>query len=361
MTNLLSILVLCGGQSAEHEISLLSARNVVSYLDKTKYNVSVALIQHDGVWVYYEDPSSFLSHSHSHSHSHLTLSPGSKTPFQVDNKPLFIDCVFPVLHGTNGEDGTVQGLLDILNIPYVGADCLASAIGMDKAILKKLLHADGLPVVPHLLFRKQERERIQYTDIKQALGATVFVKPNSLGSAVGINKAVDDVSFQEALNAAFEYDEFILVEKAISGREIECSVLGNERAEVSLPGEIIKHTEFYSYDAKYQDPDAATVRTPANLPSDVIETFRSLSLQAYKTLRTNGMARVDFFYANDGAIYLNEINTIPGFTDISMYPKNWEASGLPYAQLLDKLITLGFERATFKNTLNRKFNSKVRV
>lgn len=342
-----NILVLCGGQSTEHDISLLSARNVIENLDQKKYVVSVVKITHDGAWNYYKTPAEFFSHSRSHL---LQITPGNPEPFGVS-----VDCVFPVLHGTNGEDGTVQGMLELLNIPYVGADCVGSAIGMDKEILKRLLHEAGLPVVDRCLFRKFDRNAIQYVDVVKKLGATVFVKPNSLGSAVGIKKATDEKTFYAAIDNAFQYDEYILVEKAITGREIECSVLGNENPKASLPGEIINHTEFYSYDAKYIDGQAATVNTPADLSPQLIKQFQTIAIQAYKTLRTIGMARVDFFFAQDGKIYLNEINTIPGFTNISMYPKNWEASGLSYASLLDELIQLGLARFEFKKTLNRVY------
>ncbi|MDP1574900.1 MAG: D-alanine--D-alanine ligase family protein [Coxiellaceae bacterium] len=355
MTTPLSILVLCGGQSTEHDISLLSARNVMTYLDAQKYTVMIVKIAHDGKWFYFNSVAEFLSDTDSH--GLMQIVPGEKNPFYVDNKAIAVDCVFPVLHGTNGEDGTIQGMLELLNIPYVGADCLGSAIGMDKEVLKQLLEAAGLPVVDRCLVRKQEAHFIHYAEITKKLGAPVFIKPNSLGSAVGIKKAVDEQSFYEALQNAFQYDEFVLIEKAIVGREIECSVLGNENPKVSMPGEIINHTEFYSYDAKYIDEAASTVKTPADLSPDLIEKFQSLAIKAYKTLRTIGMARVDFFFSNDGSIYLNEINTIPGFTNISMYPKNWEASGLSYVNLLDELIQLGLQRFEFKKTLNRVYQS----
>ena len=355
MTTPLSILVLCGGQSTEHDISLLSARNVITYLDDEKYAVSVAKISHEGKWFYFNSVEEFLSDADSH--QLMQIMPCEKNPFYVDNKAILVDCVFPVLHGTNGEDGTIQGLLELLNIPYVGADCLSSAIGMDKEVLKRLLEAAGLPVVDRCLVRKQEAHFINYAEVTKKLGTPVFIKPNSLGSAVGVKKAVDENSFYDALQNAFQYDEFVLIEKAIIGREIECSVLGNENPQVSLPGEIINHTEFYSFDAKYVDAAAATVKTPADLSPDLIQTFQSLAIKAYKTLRTIGMARVDFFFSHDGKIYLNEINTIPGFTNISMYPKNWEASGLSYVTLLDELIQLGLQRFEFKKTLNRVYQS----
>lgn len=355
--NKLSILVLCGGQSTEHEISLLSAKNVIERLDSNKYDVSVAKIEHDGRWKYFKNADDYFSHSGDTMNrvSTMHIIPGEKNPFFIDAQSIKVDCVFPVLHGTNGEDGTIQGLLDILQIPYVGADCLGSAIGMDKEILKRLLAHAGLPVVERILIRK-DAQKINYAQAAKILGDTVFIKPNSLGSAVGVHKATDEKSFQSALQDAFRYDEYVLVEKGIDGREIECSVLGNEHPKVSLPGEIVKHTEFYSYEAKYLDAAASTVQTPADLSPERIAQFQALALKAYQVLRCTGMARVDFFFDKNNNIYINEINTIPGFTNISMYPKNWEASGLKYAALLDELINLGMQRSAFKKSLERVFS-----
>lgn len=285
----------------------------------------------------------------------MTIVPGQKNPFFLDEKAISVDCVFPVLHGTNGEDGTIQGLLDILQIPYVGADCLGSAIGMDKEILKRLLEHAGLPVVDRILIRQSDVSKINYAHAAKILGETVYIKPNSLGSAVGVNKAIDEKSFQSALADAFRYDEYVLIEKGIDGREIECSVLGNVNLKVSVPGEIVKHTEFYSYEAKYVDAAASTVQSPADLSPELIAEFQSLALKAYQVLRCTGMARVDFFLEKNNKIYINEINTIPGFTNISMYPKNWEASGLKYAALLDELIELAMQRAALKKSLERVF------
>lgn len=354
MTSLLSILVLCGGQSTEHDISLLSAKNVIERLDSQKYQVSVVKISQEGAWHYFKSASDYFSHAHSHL---MHIVPGQKNPLMVNGHEIKVDCVFPVLHGTNGEDGTLQGLLQLLNMPFVGADCLGSAIGMDKEVLKRLLEAAGLPVVPRILLHHTHRDAISYEQITKTLGDVVFVKPNSLGSAVGIKKAVDKASFLDAMATAFAYDEYILVEKAIVGREIECSVLGNENPRVSLPGEIINHSDFYSYDAKYLDAEAATVQTPATLTPELTQQFQTMAIEAYKTLRCLGMARVDFFLDHSGNLYLNEINTIPGFTDISMYPKNWEVSGLSYSALLDALIELGMERFQTTKTLNRVFKA----
>ena len=331
MPNLLSVLVLCGGQSTEHDISLLSAKNVIERLDSKKYRVSVVKIEQNGAWIYFENPQSYFEHAHAHA---MQIIPGNKTPFFVNNQPVPVDCIFPVLHGTNGEDGTMQGLLELLPIPYVGADCLSSAIAMDKDIAKRLMRLAGILVVDWKIVRKSD-STINYATIKKQLGDVVFVKPNSLGSSVGVKKATDEQSFYAAIADAFRYDEYILIEKAIVGREIECSVLGNENPTASLPGEIINHTEFYSYNAKYLDDAAATVKTPADLSPELIAQFQMLAVKAYQTLRCFGMARVDFFLNQYNKIYINEINTIPGFTNISMYPKNWEVSGLSYSALLD--------------------------
>jgi D-alanine-D-alanine ligase len=229
---------------------------------------------------------------------------------------------------------------------------------MDKEVLKRLLRDANLPVVDRCLVRKCDAHLIHYNEVTKQLGAVVFVKPNSLGSAVGVKRATDEPSFYGAIQDAFRFDEYVLIEKAIVGREIECSVLGNENPKSSMPGEIINHTEFYSYDAKYLDDAAATVKTPADLSPELIAQFQSLAVAAYQTLRCLGMARVDFFLDKHNNIYINEINTIPGFTNISMYPKNWEASGLNYAALLDELITLGMKRFEFKQSLVRVFQTE---
>lgn len=346
-----SVLVLCGGQSTEHDISLLSAKNVIENLDTKKYHVSVAKIEQDGTWYYFKTAQDFFSHSQSHL---IKITPGEKNPFSIDGQALKVDCVFLVLHGTNGEDGTMQGLLELLQIPYVGAETLGSAIAMDKDISKRLMRAAGISVVDWKLLRKSDAS-ISYAEIKKELSELLFVKPNSLGSSVGTSKVTDENSFYAAIQEAFRFDEYILIEKAIVGREIECSVLGNENPTASLPGEIINHTEFYTYDAKYIDDDAATVKTPADLSSELISQFQATAIKAFHTLRCCGMARVDFFLDKNNKLYVNEINTIPGFTNISMYPKNWEASGLKYSALLDELIALGIKRFEFKKSLVRVF------
>lgn len=349
----LSILVLCGGQSTEHDISLLSAKNVIEQLDSKKYVVSVAKITHNGAWYYFKNANDFFSHSHSHL---MHFVPGEKNPFFIGNSAIFVDCIFPILHGTNGEDGTMQGLLEMLHIPYVSGDTLGSAIAMDKDIAKRLMRDAGISVVEWCVVKKSD-SKINYANIQKTLGNIVFVKPNSLGSSVGVKKVVDEKSFYAAITDAFRYDEIVLVEKYIAGREIECSVLGNDYPKASLPGEIINHTEFYTFDAKYVDDDAATIKTPAVLPGELMKQCQTLSVKAFQALRCFGMARVDFFLDNNNQFYINEINTIPGFTNISMYPKNWEASGLSYSALLDELISLGIQRFESRQKLERVFQT----
>ncbi|MCX7120919.1 MAG: D-alanine--D-alanine ligase [Gammaproteobacteria bacterium] len=350
MNNPLSILVLCGGQSTEHDISLLSAKNIIERLDKNKYSVSVVKINHDGQWLYFKNAAEFFSGAQS---ALMYIIPGDKNPFQTEDQAIHVDCLFPVLHGTNGEDGTIQGLFELLQIPFVSGDYLGSAIAMDKDIAKRLMRDASIPVVDWIKVRKSEK--INYAEVKKQLGDILFVKPNSLGSSVGVHKVTDQYSFDAAIKDAFRFDEYVLIERAMIGREIECSVLGNANPKASLLGEIINHTEFYSYDAKYVDGAASTVSIPAELSSKTMSAAQDMAITAFKALRCVGMARVDFFLMSDERLFINEINTIPGFTNISMYPKNWEASGLSYVHLLDELIQLAIERHTFKQSLSRVY------
>jgi D-alanine-D-alanine ligase len=269
-----------------------------------------------------------------------------------------LDVVFPVLHGPYGEDGTVQGLLELANVPYVGAGVLGSAVGMDKAVMKTLFAASGLPIVPHLTVLRKE-----WLDQRRSIGDRaadelrfpMFVKPANLGSSVGISKVKSVGDFADAMELAFQFDRKVVVEAAVpDAREIECAVLGNDEPEASVPGEVIvTHRDgFYSYDAKYVDPEGASWKIPADIPRETANRVRGLSVEAFRTLELAGMARVDFLLdGKTGDLYLNEVNTIPGFTTISMYPKMWEASGLSYAALLDRLIALALERHAEKQKL----------
>jgi len=283
-----------------------------------------------------------------HSTDHLVLSPGSQdagmisTSGKQDLGP--VDVIFPVLHGPFGEDGTVQGLLKLANIPFVGAGVLGSAVGMDKDVMKRLLRDAGIPIANFVVLHEHRKKDISYEKIKSNLGLPLFVKPANYGSSVGINKVEDEGTFDQALEEAFQFDHKIIVEAFVDGREIECSVLGNEDPIASVPGEIIPRKDFYTYEAKYIDEDGAYLRVPATLEAPIIGRIQELSVKAFKVLCCEGMARVDIFLKKNNDIVLNEINTIPGFTKISMYPRLWEASGISYSELIDRLIQLALAR-----------------
>lgn len=346
--------ILFGGKSAEHEVSLQSAKNIVEAIDKTKYEVILIGIDKLGHW-YLNETSRFLLHAENpklialnKSSDNVVLVPSEKENHLVSlstNRSLGrIDVVFPILHGPYGEDGTVQGLLKLFAVPFVGAGVLGSSVGMDKDVMKRLLREGGMPIPKSLSFRKHEMEKIDFEQVTKYLGLPVFVKPANLGSSIGIHKIKDKSQFKPSLEDAFDYDTKILFEEFIHGREIECSVLGNENPIVSIPGEIIPQHEFYSYEAKYIDEKGARLAIPASLSSEVTREIQRLALQSFNILCCEGMARVDFFVRDDREIFISEINTIPGFTKISMYPKLWEASGISYKELIDRLIQLALER-----------------
>lgn len=344
--------ILFGGKSAEHEISLLSAKNVIDALDKNKYEPVLIGIDKSGRWLM-NTPSEFLLNSsnpklialnktNSESVALAPQSQGKLTSLNSGHLNQSVDVVFPILHGPFGEDGTIQGLLKLANVPFVGAGVLGSAMGMDKDVTKRLLREAGIPVPKFLVFRHNQHP--DYDSIKHVLGLPMFVKPANLGSSVGINKAKDKISFEKATQDAFRYDSKILVEEAIQGREIECAVLGNEAPIASVPGEIIPTHEFYDYDAKYIDEHGARLEAPAKLPPETVKRVQELAVRTFKVLNCEGMGRVDFFLKPDGVLLVNEINTIPGFTKISMYPRLWGLSGISYTELIDRLIQLAVER-----------------
>jgi len=347
----LTVGILFGGKSAEHEVSLQSARNVVAALDKEKYTPVLIGIQKDGTWVQF-DEAKFLLHAENpklialnSSSDNVSLAPygdGSLVHMDSHAPGVHVDVVFPVLHGPFGEDGTIQGLLKLGNVPFVGASVLGSAIGMDKDVMKRLLRDAGIKTARFLVFKKTDD--ISFTKISQSLGLPLFVKPANLGSSVGVTKVHNKKEFSKALSEAFLFDTKILIEECIVGREIECSVLGNDEPVASLPGEVIPKQEFYSYDAKYIDENGAVLEIPATLDKKTISNIQQVAVQTFKTLCAEGMARVDMFLQKDGIIVVNEINTIPGFTAISMYPKLWLASGMTYTELISRLIDLALER-----------------
>ena len=353
--------VIFGGRSGEHEVSLASARSVMDAIDRDKYDIVPIGITKEGRWIASGDPMKALEAGDAGaSHPAALLGDPSRrglmrledTERAIEATRLTeLDVVFPVLHGPYGEDGTVQGLLELAGIPYVGAGVIASAVGMDKAIFKDVMRAHGLPVVDSVVLNRRawDADPDGVMDrIEQQLGYPVFTKPVNLGSSVGVSKCHDRASLAAGLAEAARYDRKLLVEVAVpAAREIEVSVLGNEEPIASVPGEVVPSREFYSYAAKYIDDgdDASELLIPAPLSSEQTERVRDLAVRAYKAIDCAGMARADFLLSREtGELYVSEVNTIPGFTAISMYPKLWEATGLPYSQLIDRLIELAIER-----------------
>lgn len=343
MSNKTQVVLIFGGRSAEHEISISSAKNIYSALDKNKYEVDPIYISKSGHWFSGPETLDILT-SLPNQKSISTLvptNPQSLIPNLITNAQSLITpqtVVFPVLHGPFGEDGTIQGWLKLLNIPFVGAGVLGSAIGMDKDVQKRLLQHAHIPVAKFdVITSNQQPAPSNFT-------YPIFVKPANLGSSVGISKVKNEKELCAAIKKAFQYDSKILIEEYLPGREIEVSVLGNEKPIASLPGEIITNHEFYDYDAKYIDENGAKLKIPAGLPKNLVKQFQQLAIKTFQTLECRGLARVDFFLTKDNKIYVNEINTIPGFTNSSMYPKIWEASGITQGNLLDKLISLALDR-----------------
>ena len=352
MSNKLRVGILFGGKSAEHEVSLQSAKNVIDALDPNKYEVVLIGIDKQGSWLL-NDTSQFLLNARSpkliklnQSSDAVTLAPqggGALTHLASNQVDAALDVVFPILHGPFGEDGTVQGLLKLAGVPFVGSGILGSAVGMDKEMMKRLLREADLPVGPFLAFRAHQAN-LNFADVAGKLGLPLFVKPANLGSSVGVSKVTNEGEFRHAVAEAFQYDRKMLVEAFIEGREIECSVLGNDDPIASVPGEVIATHDFYSYEAKYIDENGAALEIPADVSAETARTVQDLAVKVFTTLGCEGLARVDFFLRPDGEVIVNEINTMPGFTSISMYPRLWEASGIPYAELIDRLIQLAIER-----------------
>ena len=333
------VAVLFGGRSGEHEVSIRSAASVIEALDKNKYEVIPLAITREGRWLPPGESLSLLPADARSSLSTETAVTLSKEPGATSG----VEVIFPVLHGTFGEDGTVQGLLELADVAYVGAGVLASATGMDKDVMKRLFRERGLPSVDHVALPRSKRHG-SFEELEQRFGYSMFVKPANLGSSVGISKAEDREGLRKALDVAAEFDRKLVVEPAIEGRELECSVLGNAAPRASVPGEIRPGADFYSYEAKYLD-DTAELLVPAPLTGEQTREVQRLAVAAFQAVEASGLARVDFFLEDSTRrIVLNEINTMPGFTSISMYPKLWEASGLGYADLIDRLIELAKER-----------------
>lgn len=365
----LRIGVIFGGRSGEHAVSLMSARSVLAALDPGKYQVTEIGITQDGAWM--------VGAAHAQGgvlEALLTHDLGRLTPAALLPDPTHsvlcalrggmlqtladLDVIFPVLHGTFGEDGTLQGVLEMADIAYVGAGVLGSAVGMDKALFKDVMRANHLPVLESALLLRSEIEADIETALAKAEAAApypLFVKPANLGSSVGVSKVRSRSDLLEGLLDAARYDRRVLVERGVQAREIEVSVLGNDEPQVSLPGEIIPGEEFYSYNAKYHD-DRSRLLIPAPLPADLTAELQEIALRAYQAIDCAGMARVDFLLDKDnGKLYLSEVNTIPGFTSISMYAKLWEASGISYPELVDRLIELALERKAQRDRTERHY------
>lgn len=348
----LNIGLIYGGKSTEYEVSLRSAKSVLDALDKEKYNVRLIHVLKTGEWVTTTNLSE-IDLTLVEEKETMKVVPGQQ--FETETTKIKLDSIFSVLHGTYGEDGNVQGLLECANVAYVGCDTRGSAVAMDKDVTKRLLDYHHIQVADGVVVHRYERSAVDYNLIEEALGLPMFIKPANQGSSVGVSKVNNEKEFNDALNSAFDFDDKVLIEAAIVGREIEVSVLGNDELTVSVPGEIVSNVDFYDYESKYLTDDGATLIIPAKLTDDETTKIRAVAENTYRTLDCLGYARVDVFLTESGEVIVNEINTLPGFTSISMYPKLMEESGIPYSELLDKLIDLSIEKYNEKNDI--KFDS----
>ncbi|MDF2715453.1 MAG: D-alanine--D-alanine ligase [Paenibacillus sp.] len=367
-----------GGKSGEHDVSLQTAMAVIRAMDHTKYEVHPFYITTQGEWrsgamlagpvervdLLKHEPEIEALDANAAASRSTALQPFFGTiqaaAGQSSAQPAALDVVFPLLHGTFGEDGTIQGLFEMANVPYVGAGVLASAVGMDKVMMKKVFAQEGLPqcLFRHFTRTQWDKDRAFFLmEIEVSVGYPCFVKPANLGSSVGISKARNREELIEAVDLAFQYDRKVIVEEYVDAREIEVSVLGNEEPEASVPGEIVSSNEFYDYRAKYLDGKSAMI-IPAELPEEKADEIREWAIRAFQAIDASGLSRVDFFLRkSDGAVFINEINTMPGFTPFSMYPLLWKESGKPYGELLDDLIRLAIERHTAKQNIRYTFDA----
>ena len=358
--------LLFGGRSVEHEVSLSSATSIFHALDADRYDVTLIAIDHEGRWRVGAGPELLPEKVVGGEEVRLPAMPGGALiavdPGAAEHPIRPLDVVFPIIHGRGGEDGQLQGLLELAEVAYVGSGVLSSAVQMDKDVARRLMAAAGLPVVPDVVLRSvdlstPEGRRSAAKAAVDSLGLPVFVKPANSGSSVGISKAKDLPSLLGAIDEAARFDTKVVIEKAIDAREIEVAVLGNARPEASVPGEIVPTHEFYDYEAKYLD-ESTELLVPAPLPEELSKRIRNMALEAFQTLEGEGIARVDFFLENEtGAIYINELNSLPGFTESSMFPRLWAASGLPYPALLDRMIELAIERHGRRSRLVTRYTS----
>jgi D-alanine-D-alanine ligase len=367
----LRVAIIFGGRTTEHEVSLQSARNIVDALDRDRFEPVLIGIDKAGAWHLSEASSYLLNRDDpalialNRSNRELAMTPGKTREQWVERgsgeaMPQ-IDVVFPIVHGMLGEDGALQGWLKMASVAFVGADVLGSAVCMDKDVAKRLLRDAGLPVTPWVTLTRRTAAATSYARVAATLGDVLFVKPANSGSSVGVSRAANAAEYAAAVELALSFDHKVLVESAVDGREIECAVLGNDEPAASHCGEIVLTRGFYSYDSKYIDDDAAQVVIPAALDAATSDRIRAVAVDAFRVLECAGLARVDFFLKADGTILINEINTLPGFTNISMFPKLWEASGLPYRELVSRLIDLALERHAADTALNRSLSGPAQA
>jgi D-alanine-D-alanine ligase len=354
------VAILYGGRSVEHGVSVNSARNIFEYIDKDRFEPLTIGISKTGQWFLTNSVTKDIEQGKAMGLILDAQRPGFTLISSGDR--MKADIIFPVLHGTDGEDGSIQGLIKAMDIPMVGTGVLGSSVSMNKIIAKKLLRLAGLPVTNFLTFHFTEKDNIKFKEIKKELGLPFMVKSASLGSSVGVSKVKDEDSFHKAIDEAFRYDDSLLIEEFITGREIECAILGNTPPQASYPGEIVisKKYEFYTFDAKYVDPDAVRIDVPAQLSPKIAEKIREVSVKAYQALHCEDFSRVDLFLTDDGKIYINEINTIPGFTNSSMYPMMWKERGIGFTDLISKLLDLAEERYDRGKRIERDFNSALK-
>jgi len=363
MQKKINVGVLFGGKSAEHIISIKSAKNIIEGLDSSKYNAVLIGVSPNGTWYSIRDierlsePNKVFDFEDGEANPLFFTLGENEQPLQAIDparKIANVDVIIPIIHGPYGEDGALQGLLKLVNIPFVGASVLGSSVGMDKEVMKRLLRDANILTARYYCFTLGNKAQIDFAAIEADLGLPVFIKPANLGSSIGISKVNKADQFKAAVELAFKYDRKIIIEEQIEGRELECAMLGNHKVEASIPGEVLHVDEkhgFYSYEAKYFDENGAVIQIPAKLTEEEIKKTQQIATTTYQVLCCEGLARVDVFLTKDSTVYVNEINTLPGFTNISMYPKLWEASGKSYAQLLDDLINLALERSKEENDL----------
>lgn len=354
------VAILFGGRSVEHGVSVNSARNIFDHIDKDRFEPLPIGITKSGQWFLTNGVSKDIAQGKALGLILDAQSPGFTLVSSGDR--IKADIIFPVLHGTDGEDGSIQGLIKAMDIPMVGTGVLGSALSMNKIVAKRLLKDAGLPVTNFVAFHYTERDKIDFQSIQKTLGLPFMVKAASLGSSVGVNKVNNEADFNKAVDEAFRYDDSLLMEEFVTGREIECAILGNHPPDASYPGEIVINSkyDFYTFDAKYVDPEAVRIDVPAKMDMPTAEKVRDICLKAYKALYCEDFSRVDLFLTADGRIYINEINSIPGFTNSSMFPMMWKERGIGFPELISRLLDLAQQRYDWSKRIEREFNSSLK-